>query len=93
MGSRVKNFLYNHKSPEAVIRSKLKKVCEYFGCDIGSSVAAGDEENDLEMIKAAGIGCAVANAVPSVKAAAAFVTHNDCEHDGIIEIIDRFVIG
>lgn len=71
----------------------LKKVCEYFGCDIGSSVAAGDEENDLEMIKAAGIGCAVANAVPSVKAAAAFVTHNDCEHDGIIEIIDRFVIG
>ena len=25
MGSRVKNFLYNHKSPEAVIRSQLKE--------------------------------------------------------------------
>ncbi len=44
------------------------------------------------MIKTAGIGCAVANALPSVKAAAAFVTQNDCEHDGIVEIIDRFVI-
>ncbi len=44
------------------------------------------------MIKTAGIDCAVANAMPSVKAAAAFVTQNDCEHDGIVEIIDRFVI-
>lgn len=73
--------------------SALKMVCNYLGYDISSSVAAGDEENDLEMIQAAGVGCAVANAVPRVKAAATFVTQNDCEHDGIIEIIDKFVIS
>lgn len=76
----------------------LKKVCECFNIHISNSVAAGDEENDLSMIKAAGVGCAVANAavanaIESVKAVADFVTENDCEHDGIVEIIDKYIMG
>lgn len=71
----------------------LKKVCEYFNTDIADSVAAGDEENDLSMIKIAGVGCAVANAIDRVKAAADFVTENDCEHDGIVEVIEKYLIG
>ncbi len=33
-------------------------------------ITAGDYENDITMLRAADIGCAVANAIPSVKAAA-----------------------
>lgn len=71
----------------------LEKVCEYFGVDIANSVAAGDEENDITMIQIAGVGCAVANATDKVKAVADFVTQNDCEHDGIVEVIEKFLIG
>lgn len=54
-------------------------------------VAAGDYTNDLPMICGAGIGVAVANALPEVKAAANYVTKNDCNHDAVAEIVERFL--
>lgn len=38
--------------------------------DVRTIIAAGDYENDITMLKEADIGCAVGNAIPSVKAAA-----------------------
>ena len=35
------------------------------------------------MIEAAGVGCAMANAVPACKEAADYITEADCDHDGI----------
>lgn len=57
------------------------------------TIAAGDSENDLSMIREAGIGCAMANADASIKEAADYVTQNDCDHSGIAEIIHRFMLG
>lgn len=54
-------------------------------------IAAGDYTNDLPMIRGAGIGIAVANALPEVKAAAGYVTENDCDHDAVAEIVERFL--
>ncbi len=56
-----------------------------------NTLAAGDSENDLSMITACGIGCAVANATDAVKAQSSFITQADCDHDAIAEIIDRFM--
>jgi len=55
-------------------------------------IAAGDYHNDLPMIRGAGIGIAVANALPEVKAEADYVTKNDCDHDAVAEIIETFMI-
>ena len=52
------------------------------------TVAAGDYENDTEMLIAADIGYAVANAVPSVKAAADRITVSASE-SAIARIIDE----
>ncbi|NIP74008.1 MAG: HAD hydrolase family protein [Gammaproteobacteria bacterium] len=45
-------------------------------------IAIGDEANDLEMIRAAGLGIAMGNATPEVRAAADRVTA-DLDHDGV----------
>lgn len=54
-------------------------------------MALGDEENDLPMIAYAGIGVAMANAVPVVKAAANVVTSSN-EADGVAEAVEKYVL-
>lgn len=55
-------------------------------------IAVGDSDNDISMIKKAGLGIAVANAEPEVKEIADFVTKNRCEQDAIAEIIEKFIL-
>ena len=43
-------------------------------------IAIGDYHNDIGMLRAAGLGVAVANAVPEAKAAADLVTVSNDEH-------------
>ncbi len=55
-------------------------------------IAFGDGHNDLDMVGYAGLGVAVANARPEVKAAANLVTGSNNE-DGVAEVIERYVLG
>lgn len=70
----------------------LQAFCKERGIRIENSIAAGDEGNDISMIRDAGIGCAVANALPEVKAAADYITENDNNHDAVREIIEKFML-
>ncbi len=57
--------------------SKGNALCEYAhskGIDMSQCVAFGDSENDISMLKAAGLGIAMANADDSVKEAADRIT-------------------
>ena len=72
--------------------SALEAFCAKMGISIAKSVSAGDENNDISMIKSAGIGCAVANARPEVKAAANYVTERDNNQAAIAEIIKKFMM-
>lgn len=56
------------------------------------TVAVGDEQNDISMIKAAHIGVAMKNGVPEIKEAADYVTENDNNHDAIAEVIEKFIL-
>ena len=60
----------------------LKRLCEHYGIDIRDTYAFGDSMNDLEIIKAAGTGIAVGNAVKELKEAADMVC-DDIKNDGI----------
>lgn len=53
------------------------------------TIAVGDNQNDISMIKAAGLGIAVANAREEVKKAADYVTVSNND-DAIAEIIEKF---
>ncbi len=52
-------------------------------------MAIGDDLNDLAMIRGAGLGVAMGNAVEPVRQAADWVTA-DKDHDGVAEAIERF---
>ena len=56
-------------------------------------MAVGDEGNDISMIQAAGIGCAVANGMEEVKRAANYVTERDNNQSAIAEVVEKFVLS
>ncbi len=63
------------------------ELAEYLGIDIADTCAAGDEENDLSMIEAAGCGVAMCNGNPMLFGKADIVTSADNDHDGLADII------
>ena len=79
------NSLKAHKG------SALLGLCAYLGIDRSECLAFGDGSNDLTMLREAGIGVAMANAEPSVRAAADIVTssNNDC---GVARVIRELLV-
>jgi len=55
-------------------------------------IAAGDNSNDLPMLKAVGLPVSVANGIDSVKAVAKYVTKADNNQDALAEVINKFVL-
>lgn len=70
----------------------VKWLCEYLDIPLENSVAAGDAENDIPMLKAAQVGAVMANAFAGVQEYADYVTVNDNNHDGVAEIIHKFIL-
>ncbi len=57
---------YYEANPKGVSKGNaLKFLCQRLNLSSENMMAIGDEENDLSMIKFAGIGVAMGNAVPS----------------------------
>lgn len=69
----------------------LLKLGELLGIKREEIMACGDGMNDLEMIREAGLGVAMANAVQAVKDAADFVTDSN-EKDGVAKAIEMFAL-
>lgn len=65
----------------------VRELCEYLDIPIKNSIAAGDQENDISMIQAAGLGIAMCNGKETVQAAADVVTKLDNNHDGLVEFL------
>ena len=63
------------------------KLCNILNIPIKNSLAAGDQENDISLIKAAGIGIAMINGVDEVKKIADIITKKDNDNDGLVEFI------
>lgn len=69
----------------------VEKLCSLLGIPLSDSFAAGDQENDLSMLTAAGCGIAMANGVDSVKKAADVITEFDNDHDGLAKILEKYM--
>ena len=70
-------------SPSGVDKgSGLLALCEALHLSPAQAVACGDAGNDCAMLRAAGLGVAMANATEEAKAAADALTA-DCDHDGV----------
>ena len=69
----------------------IKWLCNKYGIDVSKAIAMGDSENDIEMIKAAGLGIAVGNAMPNVKLAADYVADTN-DNDAVAQVIYKFCL-
>ncbi len=69
----------------------VRELAKLLVVPMENTVGIGDEENDIAMLRAAGTGVAVANAVPMAKEAADIVTRADNNHDAVAEAIKRFI--
>jgi hydroxymethylpyrimidine pyrophosphatase-like HAD family hydrolase len=57
---------------------------------LGALVGIGDAQNDYTLLRACGVGVAVANALPSLKEQADLVT-DGARGQGVIEVIERLL--
>ena len=72
--------------------ASLALLLQRLGLRPADLMACGDGWNDEPMIRFAGMGVAMANAVPAVKAVADFVTA-DNDHDGVGIAVEKFILG
>lgn len=72
--------------------SAMLKLADILHIDRQDILAMGDSGNDVDMIAAAGVGVAVANAAPGVIQAADYQVASN-EENGVAEAIDRFFYG
>ncbi|MEC0247589.1 Cof-type HAD-IIB family hydrolase [Paenibacillus chitinolyticus] len=71
--------------------SGIEEVCNLLGIEMSQVIAMGDSENDIAMIRAAGLGVAMGNAQDGVKRIADLVTVTNDE-DGVAKIIQEYVL-
>ncbi|MCS4485879.1 Cof-type HAD-IIB family hydrolase [Staphylococcus americanisciuri] len=68
----------------------LDHICHAMGINKRHVAAFGDQLNDLEMLRDAGIGVAMGNATAAVKDIADIVTE-DNNHDGIATVVEQIL--
>ena len=77
-------------SPGVSKGEALRRLAEHLAVPIEETLAVGDSLNDQEMVKAAGLGVAVANAREELKAVADVVLDRSAAEGAIEELVERF---
>ena len=66
-------------------------MCDALDIDMSECIAIGDAQNDVEMLKAAGLKVAMANGSDEVKSLADVIAPN-CDSDGVAAIIEQYLL-
>ncbi|MBP8790934.1 MAG: Cof-type HAD-IIB family hydrolase [Breznakibacter sp.] len=79
--------------PQGIDKAQsLARLLDHLNLNPEQMMACGDGFNDLSMIQYAGMGVAMSNAQPAVKAAAGYITFSN-DHDGVAHAVERFILG
>lgn len=84
------NIEINHSKADK--GQALAALCRALGFGAEQAIAFGDGSNDTGMLRTAGLGVAMKNAIPEVLAAADYVTGSNNEA-GVADAIEKFVLG
>ena len=69
----------------------MERLLERMGLTKEEMIACGDGYNDLSMIKYAGLGVAMENAVLPVRNAADYITLSN-NNDGVAHVVEKFML-
>ncbi len=79
--------------PPGIDKAKrLSILLEHLGMDRSELIACGDGYNDQSMIEYAGLGVAMSNAKPEVRAVADYITLSN-EEDGVAAAVEKFCLA
>ena len=70
----------------------LNQLVKHLGLSSENVMAMGDEENDLSMLKWAGLGVAMANGVAIAKEIADAVTSRTNDESGVAEAVKKYIL-
>jgi len=84
-----RNVEINHENANK--GAALMALASHLGLARSQVMAFGDGLNDISMIREAGIGVAMQNAVEEVKSAADLIT-GSCEESGVAEVVERLLV-
>ncbi len=83
--------LFEFNNTTATKGSGLAFLADYLKLDMKDVIAVGDNENDVTMLKAAGLGIAMKNGNDAAKEAGNYISETD-NNDGILkEIYEKFI--
>lgn len=88
--TKSKPFYLEVTHPEANKGSALLHLAESMGIDQSEIIGIGDSYNDLDLIKAAGLGVAMGNGVKELKDQADYITFSNTE-EGVRHVIEKFI--
>jgi Cof subfamily protein (haloacid dehalogenase superfamily) len=70
----------------------LAKIAELTGIQQAEVLAIGDSMNDEAMIRWAGVGVAMINGNERIKNIADFVTEQSNDDDGVVDVIEKYIL-
>lgn len=69
----------------------VKFLCDMWGIKPEETLTIGDQDNDIDLIQAGGIGVAMGNGTPALIECADFVT-DTVDNDGFVKAVEKYVI-
>ena len=69
----------------------LEKLCEYLNIPLSQTIVVGDADDDIEVLKKAGLAVAMGNANEKIKQLSDVIV-SDNDHDGCVEVIEKYLI-
>ena len=69
----------------------LEMLCSHLNINMSETIAVGDADNDLDVLKRAGLSIAMGNANDKVKEICD-VQVKDCDHEGCSEAIEKYLL-
>ncbi len=85
-------YLLEYSDPSLHKGSAVEELMRYLHIPMDEVICMGDDQNDLPMIQAAGLGVAMKNAPRLVQEQADLVTERTNDEGGAAEIIERFLL-
>ena len=70
----------------------LSFICDMYGIASSEVITIGDNNNDLDMIRWAGLGAVMKNGLESVLSEADYVTEKNNNENGVSEVIEKFIL-
>lgn len=70
----------------------LRELCAHLNIPIQATIAVGDSFNDAAILRAAGLAIGMGNTAQPVRELCDVIV-SDCDHDGVAEAIDRYLLA